>query len=134
MQYRSVVVGHRHLEEQRRLALVDAFERTLHARRQGREFLRILEQQRQPKRLRRIAEGLDDLLQGGGHGHVERRGPFVAGVLGTGTGLFPAVLSTSLITRKALEKAGIDPAQLNEMRQIIQEDASQKKEEAEANE
>ncbi|WP_339098324.1 hypothetical protein ACINK0_11375 [Deinococcus sp. VB343] len=57
---------------------------------------------------------------------------FISGVVGTGTGLIPAALSTSVITRKALERAGVDPTQLKEMRQIIQDEADQSKAKAEA--
>lgn len=57
---------------------------------------------------------------------------FISGVVGTGTGLIPAALSTSVITRKALERVGIDPSQLSEMRQLIQDEADLSKAKADA--
>lgn len=57
---------------------------------------------------------------------------FISGVVGTGTGLIPAALSTSVITRKALERAGVDPTQLKEMRQLIQDEVDVAKAKAEA--
>lgn len=57
---------------------------------------------------------------------------FISGVVGTGTGLIPAALSTSVITRKALERVGIDPTQLSEMRQLIQDEADLAKSKADA--
>jgi len=44
---------------------------------------------------------------------------FIAGVLGTLTGMIPAAVSSSIITRKALEKAGMSPAEMTDMLERI---------------